>query len=53
MDDDAPHAFDADAWGASPSWEPEAERSAYEDELDNDELVPLAHSLVTAEAGLD
>jgi hypothetical protein len=42
-------AFDADAWGASPNWDPGAERSVYDDDLDDldaEELVPLARSLV-------
>ncbi|MEV6845858.1 hypothetical protein [Actinoplanes sp. NPDC051411] len=48
MDDDTPPAFDADAWGASPSWDPLAERSLYDDDLDDEEQVPLARSLVAA-----
>jgi hypothetical protein len=52
MDDDAHcaerRAFDADAWGASPNWDPVAERSVYDDDLD-EELVPLARSTVSAD----
>jgi hypothetical protein len=48
MDDEVPRAFDADAWGASPNWDPDTERSAYDDDdLDDEEKVPLARSLVT------
>jgi hypothetical protein len=53
MDDDAPPAFDADVWGASPNWDPEAERSVYDDDDLDEELVPRARSLVSAEIGPD
>jgi hypothetical protein len=47
MDDDGPRAFDPDAWGASPNWGPDTERSVYDDDdLDDEEQVPLARSLV-------
>jgi hypothetical protein len=42
-------AFDADAWGASPDWDPPTDRSVYdEDDLDDvtEEKVPLARSLI-------
>jgi hypothetical protein len=43
-------AFDADEWGASPNWQPPAERSVYDDDdLDDEEFVPLARSTVTPE----
>jgi hypothetical protein len=42
-------AFDADAWGASPNWDPEAERSVYEDDDVDDERMPRARSLVDPE----
>ena len=42
-------AFDADAWGASPNWDPEAERSVYDDADLDGELVPLARSIVSGE----
>jgi hypothetical protein len=54
MNDHAGHhaerrAFDADAWGASPNWDPDAERSVYDDDDLDDidrEQVPLARSLI-------
>lgn len=53
MDDQAAHhaerrAFDADAWGASPNWGPDAAQSAYDDDDLDDEPVPLARSLIDA-----
>jgi hypothetical protein len=55
MNDKAGHAerralneargFDADDWGASPSWDPSAEQSLYDDDDVDDELVPRARSL--------
>jgi hypothetical protein len=42
--------FDADMWGASRGWEPAEERSVYDDDLEDDEAVPLAQSLITIDA---
>jgi hypothetical protein len=53
MPDDAPLVFDPDAWGASPNGEPEPDRSVYDDDELDDELVPSARSLVPADAGAD
>lgn len=47
MGDDSATTFDADAWGASPNGDTSAERSVYDDDLEDDELVPLARSLLT------
>ena len=53
MADDAAWAFDADAWGASPNWEPGTGRTLYEDDLGDEEPVPRARSLVPVEPESD
>jgi hypothetical protein len=55
--DDANHAelraFDPDLWGASPNWDAGLEHSVYDDRELDEELVPLARSVMPGDTSSD